>query len=235
MPRTLGRDLPDNFRDALVESDAAPFGIVSRRVKLFVIRGHVLGPVAREGAGEPVGIGEVVAAIMQVHPLAVPRQRNIATMGIHPRSCQHMGAVHRHALRLVDRRGIATVDTAIVLQIEADTAPVIGAHGHALCADLFDGTERAVFYADPEARKPAFRLVIDFGEMIGRKKTSAQITENCSPDALLGRRVVAVVNFSPRQIGKFMSEVLTLGFADATGAVVLFKPDQPVPDGSRLF
>jgi tRNA-binding protein len=87
----------------------------------------------------------------------------------------------------------------------------------------------------PEARKPAFRLVIDFGEMIGRKKTSAQITENYSPDALLGRQVVAVVNFSPRQIGKFMSEVLTLGFADATGAVVLFKPDQPVPDGSRLF
>src|SRR5262249_55190180 len=85
----------------------------------------------------------------------------------------------------------------------------------------------------PEARKPAFRLVIDFGETIGRKKTSAQITENYSPDALLGRQVAAVVNFPPRQIGKFMSEVLTLGFADATGAVVLFKPDQPVPDGSR--
>jgi tRNA-binding protein len=87
----------------------------------------------------------------------------------------------------------------------------------------------------PEARKPALKLVIDFGPSIGRKKSSAQITEHYTPDALLGRQVAAVVNFPPRQIGNFMSEVLTLGFADSSGAVVLFQPDRPVPDGSRLF
>ena len=87
----------------------------------------------------------------------------------------------------------------------------------------------------PEARKPALRLVIDFGPVIGRKKSSAQITVHYTPESLIGRQVAAVVNFPPRQIGKFRSEVLTLGFADAAGAVVLFKPDQPVPDGSRLF
>ena len=87
----------------------------------------------------------------------------------------------------------------------------------------------------PEARKPALKLVIDFGPAIGRKKSSAQITEHYTPDGLLGRQIAAVVNFAPRQIGKFMSEVLTLGFADAAGAVVLFQPDRAVPDGSRLF
>jgi tRNA-binding protein len=87
----------------------------------------------------------------------------------------------------------------------------------------------------PEARKPALKLVIDFGPVIGRKKSSAQITEHYTPDGLVGRQVAAVVNFPPRQIGKFSSEVLTLGFADSAGAVVLFKPDHPVPDGSRLF
>ena len=87
----------------------------------------------------------------------------------------------------------------------------------------------------PEARKPALKLVIDFGPSIGRKKSSAQITEHYAAEALLGRKVAAVVNFAPRQIGKFMSEVLTLGFADAAGAVVLFQPDHPVPNGSRLF
>jgi tRNA-binding protein len=87
----------------------------------------------------------------------------------------------------------------------------------------------------PEARKPAFKLVIDFGPVLGRKKSSAQITEHYDPDRLVGRQVAAVVNFPPRQIGKFMSEVLTVGFADEAGAVVLFAPDQRVPDGSRLF
>jgi tRNA-binding protein len=87
----------------------------------------------------------------------------------------------------------------------------------------------------PEARKPALKLVIDFGPVIGRKKSSAQIAEHDQPDALLGRQVAAVVNVPPRQIGKFRSEVLTLGFADEAGAVVLFKPDHPVPNGSRLF
>ncbi|WHO37184.1 tRNA-binding protein [Sphingobium sp. AP49] len=87
----------------------------------------------------------------------------------------------------------------------------------------------------PEARKPAYKLLIDFGPAIGQKKSSAQITENHALEDLPGRQVAAVVNFPPRQIGKFMSEVLTLGFTDAAGAVMLFAPDKVVPDGSRLF
>jgi tRNA-binding protein len=87
----------------------------------------------------------------------------------------------------------------------------------------------------PEARKPAFKLRIDFGPVIGMKKSSAQIVDRYAIDALPGRQVAAVVNFPPRQIGKFMSEVLTLGFADEEGAVILFTPDRAVPNGSRLF
>lgn len=87
----------------------------------------------------------------------------------------------------------------------------------------------------PEARKPAYKLLIDFGPTIGRKRSSAQITEHYTLEELPGLQVAAVVNFPPRQIGKFMSEVLTLGFADAEGAVILFAPDWKVPDGSRLF
>lgn len=87
----------------------------------------------------------------------------------------------------------------------------------------------------PEARKPAFKLLIDFGPVIGRKKSSAQITENHAAEELVGRQVMAVVNFPPRQIGPVMSEVLTLGFPDANGKVVLAAPTQSVPDGGRLF
>ena len=87
----------------------------------------------------------------------------------------------------------------------------------------------------PEARKPAYKLVIDFGPVIGVKKSSAQITERYTLDELPGRKVAAVVNFPPRQIGKFMSEVLTLGFGDTDGAVILFAPDYAVPNGARLF
>jgi tRNA-binding protein len=87
----------------------------------------------------------------------------------------------------------------------------------------------------PEARKPSFRLTIDFGPAIGVKRSSAQLTEHYTVETLVGRQVAAVVNFPRRQIGKFMSDVLTLGFPDAQGAVVLFAPDQDVPLGGRLF
>lgn len=87
----------------------------------------------------------------------------------------------------------------------------------------------------PEARKPAYKLVIDFGPAIGRKRSSAQITEHYALEDLVGTQVAAVVNFPPRQIGKVMSEVLTLGFPDGEGKVVLVRPSEPVPNGGRLF
>jgi tRNA-binding protein len=87
----------------------------------------------------------------------------------------------------------------------------------------------------PEARKPAFKLRIDFGPAIGVKKSSAQITKHYVAEQLLGRQVAAVVNFPPRQIGPFMSEVLTLGFPDPEGGVVLIGPDLDVPNGGKLF
>lgn len=87
----------------------------------------------------------------------------------------------------------------------------------------------------PEARKPAYKLVVDFGPAIGRRKSSAQVTKHYVKDELLGRQVLAVVNFPPKQIGKFLSEVLVLGVPDAEGEVVLIAPEHQVPLGGRLF
>ena len=87
----------------------------------------------------------------------------------------------------------------------------------------------------PEARKPALKLWIDFGPTLGVRRSSAQVTVHYEPASLIGRQVCAVVNFPSRQIGPFMSEVLTLGMPDAAGAVVLVQPGQPVPNGGRLF
>ncbi|MYM56686.1 tRNA-binding protein [Thalassovita mangrovi] len=86
----------------------------------------------------------------------------------------------------------------------------------------------------PEARKPAIKMWIDFGGEIGEKKTSAQVTAHYTPESLTGKQVMAVVNFPPRQIGKFMSEVLVLGLPDANGDIVLLSPDQDVPLGGRM-
>ena len=87
----------------------------------------------------------------------------------------------------------------------------------------------------PEARKPAIKLWVDFGPEIGEKRSSAQITVHYVPEELIGKQVLAVVNFPPRQIGKFMSEVLVLGLPDARGEVVLIGPDHPVPNGGKMF
>ena len=102
-----------------------------------------------------------------------------------------------------------------------------------LKVDIRTGTvTRAEPY--PEARKPAIKLWVDFGGDLGVKKSSAQITAHYTPEALIGKQVLAVVNFPPRQIGKFMSEILVLGLPDADGEIVLITPDQPVPDGGRM-
>ena len=115
----------------------------------------------------------------------------------------------------------------------APQAPVI-AFDDWMKADVRIGTIVEVL-PFPEARKPAFKLVIDFGATIGLRKSSAQITRHYTTEALVGRQIIAVVNFAPRQIGRFMSEVLTLGVPDADGEVVLLHPEQPVPNGGRLF
>jgi tRNA-binding protein len=116
---------------------------------------------------------------------------------------------------------------------QAPAAPEI-AFDQFLAVDIRVGTVVTV-EPFPEARKPAYKLTIDFGPAIGRKRSSAQITEHYMPEDLVGRQVAAVVNFPPRQIGPMMSEVLTLGFPDDDGRVVLVAPSLPVPNGGRLF
>ena len=106
-------------------------------------------------------------------------------------------------------------------------------YDHFLTVDIRVGTVTDA-QPFPEARKPALKLWIDFGAEIGIKKTSAQITRHYVPEALVGKQVMAVVNFPPRQIGPFMSEVLTLGVIDPDGEVVLISPDQAVPNGGRM-
>ena len=87
----------------------------------------------------------------------------------------------------------------------------------------------------PEARRPAYKLWVDFGPEIGQRKSSAQVTANYRLEELVGRQVAAVVNFPPKQIGKFMSEILVLGFPDADGEVVLIQPSKEIPNGARLY
>src|ERR1700742_331541 len=115
----------------------------------------------------------------------------------------------------------------------APAAPQIG-FDQFLAVDIRVGT---VIGAEPfpEARKPAVKLTVDFGAGMGVKRSSVQITQNYEIAALIGRQVAAVVNFPPRQIGKFMSEVLVLGFPDEAGNVTPFAPDKRVPNGGRLF
>lgn len=121
----------------------------------------------------------------------------------------------------------------IAFRAMSDPSPTIGFDDF-LKVDVRVGT---IVSAEPfpEARKPAIKMTVDFGPDIGVRKSSAQITVHYTPDRLVGKRVAAVVNFPPRQIGKFMSEVLVLGFPDENGEVVLIGPDLDVPNGGRLF
>ena len=121
-------DLAHDLGHALAEGDPTPLGVALYRIGTLVVRRHILRAIARQGADKPVLIGKIVAAIMQLHAVAVPRQGDIAAMGIHARRRQHMGAVYRHALRLVDGRRIAVVDLVIILEVELHGSAIVGLH-----------------------------------------------------------------------------------------------------------
>lgn len=116
---------------------------------------------------------------------------------------------------------------------ETNTADSLLSYDEFLRVDVRVGT---IIQAEafPEARQPAYKLVVDFGAEIGMRKTSAQITVHYTLESLLGRQVAAVVNFPPKQIGKFMSQVLVLGFPDENGDIVLIEPDRTIPNGGRM-
>jgi len=140
----------------------------------------------------------------------------------------------RHLVRAKGSLRLSIFETrATAMSAPSSPAPQISFEQF-LAVDIRVGT---IVKAEPfpEARKPALKLFIDFGPAIGVKKSSAQLTKYYRPETLVGRQVAAVVNFPPRQIGPLMSEVLTLGFPDAEGAVVLIGPERPVPDGGRMF
>ena len=122
-----------------------------------------------------------------------------------------------HVTHAADQPAAEVIDFATFLKVDIRVGTVVAAEPF------------------PAARKPSLKLTVDFGPAIGRRRSSAQLAERYRSDELVGRQVAAVVNFPPRQIGPFMSEVLTLGFPDAGGAVVLLAPDVKVPDGGRLF
>jgi tRNA-binding protein len=115
-----------------------------------------------------------------------------------------------------------------------DTAPGVMAYEDFVRLDIRVGTVIEA-HPFPEARKPAYRLKVDFGPKLGVRQSSAQLTAHYRPDELIGRQVAAVVNLPPRQIGPVRSEVLVLGFPDAGGDVVLVAPERPVPNGGRLY
>ena len=126
----------------------------------------------------------------------------------------------------------AGVTIALTFEMNQDGARIV--YRDFLKVDIRVGTVvRAEPY--PEARRPAYKLWIDFGPELEIKKTSAQITRHATPEDLLGRQLAAVVNFPPKQIGAFLSEILVLGFPDGDGEVVLVVPERKVPDGGRLY
>ncbi|GAA3277557.1 hypothetical protein GCM10020258_59360 [Sphingomonas yabuuchiae] len=149
-PLGLVAHLLDGLAREFREPDLAPIGERAGLILVATIGGivtrHVLAPVARQGADELALIGEVVAAIMKLHAVAMPRQADIGAVAVHAGGGEDVRAIDRHALRLVERRRIAVIDRGIVLRLERDAPASVQPDGHALGADLLDRTERAVLH-----------------------------------------------------------------------------------------